>query len=122
MRCYKFLELALFWFYGSEQAAEYTEILISKNKNIAFLSVSVGYSLIPIRGRCRVHRTQQPTIGLIPSTDTRKQMCSSDQAGPANVKPVRVRFPAARSRGATSPFSPLSPAWLGRPRVGWWTE
>lgn len=116
--------LVLFQFHGSEQAAEYTEILISKNKNknIAFLSVSVGYSLIPTRGRCTVHRRLQPTIGLIPSTDTQKQMYSSDRVGMAHVKLGRVRFRAERRLATTSPFSPLSLAWLGRLRFGWWTE
>lgn len=79
-----------FRFYEFEQAAEYTEILISKNKNIAFLAVSVGYSLIPTRGRCTVHRRPQPTIGLIPSTETQKQMYSSDQVGMAHVRLVRA--------------------------------
>lgn len=69
-----------------------------------------------------MHQRLQPSIGLISSTDTQKQMYSSDQVGMANVELVRVHFHAERRLATTSPFSPLSLVWLGRLRFGWWTE
>lgn len=124
MGCYKFpsiSSLSVLWVWTSSWI-HWNLISKNKNKNIAFLSVSVGYSLIPTRGRCIVHQRLQPSIGLISSTDTQKQMYSSDQVGMANVELVRVHFHTERRLATTSPFSPLSLVWLGRLRFGWWTE